>query len=54
MDYFIADLHFGHENCLAYDNRPFLDVDSHDNYIINKWNEQVGIDDEVYILGDIS
>ena len=54
MDYFIADLHFGHKNCLAYDNRPFLNVDSHDKYIINKWNEQIGFDDEVYILGDIS
>ena len=54
MNYFISDLHFGHENCLAFDNRPFRDIECHDNYIISVWNETVGIDDDVYILGDIS
>ena len=54
MDYFISDLHFGHKNCLAFDNRPFLNIEEQDKYIIDHWNEQVGLDDEVYILGDIS
>lgn len=52
--YFIADLHFGHTNCLAYDNRPFKDIEEHDKAIIEKWNEAVGFDDNVWILGDIS
>lgn len=54
MNYFISDLHFGHENCLAFDNRPFKYIVPHDEYIIKHWNETVGIDDDVYILGDIS
>lgn len=52
--YFIADLHFGHKNCLAFDNRPFKNIDEHDSEIIKRWNDAVGIDDEVWILGDIS
>lgn len=51
---FISDLHFGHKNVMAYDDRPFADVDSHDNFLIEKWNEAVDIDDTVWILGDIS
>ncbi len=52
--FFIADLHFGHKNILSYDNRPFIDIETHDKHIINKWNETVGYDDEVWILGDVS
>lgn len=51
---FISDLHFGHENILSFDNRPFKDIQTHDEYIINAWNDKVGIDDDVWILGDIS
>ena len=54
MNYFISDLHFGHTNCLAFDNRPFTNIVEHDNQLIQNWNETVGIDDDVYILGDIS
>ena len=54
MNYFISDLHFGHKNCLAFDNRPFNTIEEHDETIIKNWNDVVGIDDDVYILGDIS
>ena len=54
MNFFISDLHFGHENCLMFDNRPFSDIDEHDTELIRRWNEAVGIEDDVYILGDIS
>lgn len=53
-NYFIADLHFGHVNCLAFDNRPFKNIEEHDAALIKNWNKAVGIDDDVYILGDIS
>lgn len=52
--FFISDLHFGHKNILSYDDRPFLDIETHDRALIDKWNDAVGIDDEVWILGDIS
>ena len=54
MNYFISDLHFGHGNCLAFDDRPFTSIEAHDAFIIENWNETVGVDDDVYILGDIS
>lgn len=54
MDYFIADLHFGHANALRFDARPFADIQSHDQTLIKNWNSTVGDDDTVYILGDFS
>ena len=54
MNFFISDLHFGHVNALAFDNRPFATIEKHDEYIINGWNSTAGIDDDVYLLGDIS
>lgn len=53
-NYYIADLHFGHENCLALDNRPFKTIQDHDAFLIKQWNEKVNIDDDVYIIGDVS
>lgn len=54
MNYFISDLHFGHKNCLAFDNRQFESIEEHDKTLISNWNSIVGMDDEVYLLGDIS
>lgn len=54
LNYFISDLHFGHENVLAFDNRPFKTIEEHDALIIKKWNDKIELDDDVYILGDIS
>lgn len=53
-NYYCADLHFGHSNVLSLDGRPFETIDECDNVIINNWNETVGLDDDVYILGDLS
>lgn len=52
--FFISDLHLGHANCLAFDNREFPNIEAHDSTIIERWNNAVGIDDDVWILGDIS
>ena len=54
MTYFISDLHFGHRNILRFDCRPFSTIEEHDEYLINQWNDTVGTDDDVWILGDIS
>lgn len=54
MNYFISDLHIGHENVLYFDNRPFSTIEEHNNTILENWNNVVGPDDDVYILGDVS
>ena len=52
MKFYIADPHFGHENVIHYDNRPFKTVQEMDEEMIRRWNAVVGPTDEVYILGD--
>ena len=50
----ISDLHFGHINVIKYSNRPFSDVDEMNKELIKKWNNIVGKDDLVYVLGDFT
>ena len=54
MTYFTSDLHFGHENILRYDKRPFSSIKEHDEELIKRWNAKVKPGDTVYILGDFS
>ena len=54
MNFYIADTHFGHNNAIKYDNRPFKSVEEMDDAMIQLWNETVKDDDTVYILGDFS
>lgn len=51
MDRFISDIHFGHNNCLAFDSRPFKTIEEHDKVLIDNWNDTVSCEDHVYILG---
>ena len=51
-NFYISDLHIGHENILRFDNRPFADVNEMNNKLIENWNARVCSDDTVYILGD--
>lgn len=50
--FFTADLHFGHENVIGFDNRPFSSVEEMDAELIKRWNEKVSAGDLVYVLGD--
>ena len=50
--FFTSDLHFGHENVIRFDNRPFNTVEEMDEEMIKRWNAKVGKDDIVYVLGD--
>ena len=50
--FFTSDLHFGHENVIRFDNRPFNTVEEMDEEMIKRWNTKVGKDDIVYVLGD--
>jgi len=48
---FCSDLHLGHR--LVAEKRGFVDVDSHDNYIVNKLKEQCNKRTILWILGDV-
>ena len=51
--FYISDLHFGHTNCLKFDNRPWFTIEEHDKALIENWNKVVSPGDIVYILGDM-
>ena len=52
MIYYIADLHFGHQNVIRFDNRPFSDTAQMEETLIRNWNKRVTTEDTVYVLGD--
>ena len=52
--FIIADTHFGHENIIKYESRPFNDTEEMNNRLIELWNSVVGKDDLVYVLGDFT
>ena len=52
MNRYIADMHFDHANCIAFDARPFRDVEHMNEEMIRRWNEVVNPEDHTYILGD--
>lgn len=51
-----SDHHFGHKNILKYQphTRPFSDLHEMETGLIDRHNEVVQPDDEVYFLGDFS
>lgn len=51
--FFTSDLHFGHENVIRFDNRPFETVEEMDAELIRRWNAKVDKGDLVYVLGDM-
>lgn len=51
--FYIADWHYGHNNILHYDNRPFKTVEEMNNELITRWNRVVAPCDTVYVLGDM-
>lgn len=51
--FYIADLHYGHANRLAFDNAPFKTVEEMNAALIERWNATVSPGDIVYVLGDM-
>lgn len=51
--FFTSDLHFGHENVIRFDGRPFATVDEMDAELVRRWNAKVTPGDLVYVLGDL-
>lgn len=55
MRYYIADLHFFHENLnRSLDCRGFASAEIMNEYIVGRWNQKVKKGDEVVLLGDVS
>lgn len=54
MNFYISDLHFGHDNILKYDGRPFNTTDEMTEVMIRNWNSVVKHNDTVYVLGDFA
>lgn len=52
--WFTSDYHMGHRNIIDLCERPFADVNTMDLEIIARHNELVGVEDEVYDLGDFA
>jgi calcineurin-like phosphoesterase family protein len=50
--YFTSDTHFGDARRIRTDRRPFSTIEEHDAALIERWNETVSADDEVWHLGD--
>lgn len=52
--WFTSDTHFGHKGILSFDSRPWVDIDEHDQALIERWNARVGPHDTVFHLGDFA
>lgn len=51
---FVSDTHFGDHRALNIHKRPFASVSEMDELLIQRWNEAVRPDDELWHLGDFA
>lgn len=51
--FFISDLHFGHKDVIAFDHRPFQNVQIMEEELIRRWNKKVSRGDHVFVIGDM-
>ncbi len=54
MQFFTADLHFGHQRIIELSHRPFASVDEMNGALITRWNATVHPWDTVWVLGDVA
>ena len=54
MIFFTSDQHFYHKNVIRFCDRPFSSVEEMNSELIRRWNETVGPEDTVYVLGDFA
>ena len=52
--YFTSDTHFGHGGALGLYRRPFASVAVMNETIVERWNDTVGPDDDIWHLGDFA
>lgn len=53
MIYYISDTHLGDLKVFNKCHRPFANLEEMHSVIIDKWNNKVGNNDKVYVLGDL-
>lgn len=51
--WFTSDLHFEHKNIIKYCDRPWT-FEEQTSELVDRWNSRVGMDDDVYSLGDFT
>lgn len=49
--YLTSDCHFNHLNIIKL-GRPFSSIEEMNETIVSNWNDTVGEEDTVYVLGD--
>lgn len=52
--HFTSDTHFGHARIIELSNRPFRDVAEMNEIILARAWETVGVNDELWVLGDLA
>jgi calcineurin-like phosphoesterase family protein len=52
--FFTSDTHFGHGGALGLYRRPFPSVAAMNEALVERWNETVGPEDEIWHLGDFA
>ena len=52
MIWFTSDTHFGHDNIIKYNNRPFSSSQQMEEVLVNNINSLVSEKDDLYHLGD--
>ena len=51
--WFTSDLHLGHTNIIKYNRPKFHNVHEMHYEIVQKWNSTIGMNDIVWVLGDV-
>lgn len=51
--FYIADWHYNHANCIKFDNRPFFSAEEMNRELVERWNSVVADEDIVYVIGDM-
>lgn len=54
MNKYISDLHLGHQNILYGGRGRFECIEAMNEYLIERWNESVDTDDDIWICGDFA
>ena len=53
MNFFTSDLHFGSNQTIKMDNRPFKNAKQFEKVTLKKWNKLAKHNDTIYVIGDL-